>query len=76
MDKPENPFAFDIHRKGREPQEYYDRIKEKFAGERDLRLGYRPEGTAQFISDLPEALEKYAIDPNEGEITHRAPLEA
>ena len=47
MDKPQNPFAFGIERVGRQPQEYYDSIKEKFAEERDLRLGYRPEGTAQ-----------------------------
>ena len=32
----------------RRSQEYYDEIKRKFAEERDLRLAYRPEGTAQF----------------------------
>ena len=32
----------------RKPQEYYDQIKERFAEERDLRLGYRPQGTQQF----------------------------
>jgi hypothetical protein len=26
------------------PQSYYDGIKQRFAEERDLRLGYRPEG--------------------------------
>ena len=26
-------------------QQYYDQIKEKFAVERDLRLGYRLQGT-------------------------------
>jgi hypothetical protein len=26
------------------PQSYYDDIKKKFAEERDLRLGFRPEG--------------------------------
>ena len=34
------------------PQSYYDEIEKKFGEERDLRLGYRPEGKAQFITDL------------------------
>ena len=33
-------------------QAYYDAIKQKFAEQRDLRLGYRPEGTTQFTSDF------------------------
>jgi cation diffusion facilitator CzcD-associated flavoprotein CzcO len=45
------------------PQAYYDTIKQKFAEQRDLRLGYRPEGTEQFTSELTGALGKYAIDP-------------
>ena len=56
------------------PQEYYDRIKDRFARERDLRLGYRPEGTAQFTSELTGALAKYAIDPYASEPTPRDPL--
>ena len=56
------------------PQEYYDRIKQKFAEERDLRLKYRPEGTAQYTSDLTGALAKYEIDPYRGEITPREPV--
>ena len=44
-------------------QEYYDRIKAKFASERDLRLGYRPEGTDQYISDFSGAKQKYGVDP-------------
>ena len=75
MDKPENPFAFDIQRRGRKPQAHYDRIKEKFAAERDLRLGYRPEGTAQFTSELEGELEKYAIDPFASVPSPRAPLD-
>ena len=75
MDKPENPLAFNIDREEREPQEYYDRIKEKFAQERAVRLEYRPEGTAQFTSEFSGALEKYAIDPNVAEATPRAPLD-
>ena len=38
------------------PQEYYDEIKARFAEERDLRLAYRPPGTAQYTSDLPGEL--------------------
>ena len=55
-------------------QEYYDRIKDRFARERDLRLGYRPEGTAQFTSELSGALAKYAIDPYVSEPDPREPL--
>jgi len=44
-------------------QPYYDAVKEKFAEARDLRLGYRPEGTSQFTSDFTGALAKYATDP-------------
>ena len=45
------------------PQAYYDDIKTRFAEERDLRLKFRPEGTAQFTSDLTGELAKYEIDP-------------
>jgi cation diffusion facilitator CzcD-associated flavoprotein CzcO len=58
-----------------QPQEYYDRIKRKFADERDLRLGYRPEGTSQYTSDLTGELAKYAIDPYADESAPRAPIE-
>ena len=44
-------------------QAYYDAIKQKFAEQRDLRLGYRPEGTTQFTSDFSGGLSKYAVDP-------------
>lgn len=56
------------------PQEYYDAIKHKFAAERDLRLDYRPEGTAQYNSDLTGSLAKYEIDTYGGEITPREPI--
>jgi len=56
------------------PQEYYEAIKQKFAEERDLRLKYRPEGTAQFTSDLSGELAKYEVDPYGGEITPREPI--
>jgi cyclohexanone monooxygenase len=55
----------------RQPQEFYDRVKQKFAEERDVRLSYRPEGTAQFTSDLTGSLARYAIDPFAGEVTPR-----
>src|SRR5215831_7802227 len=56
------------------PQDYYDRIKQKFADERDLRLRYRPEGTAQYTSDLTGALAKYEVDPYGGKIKPREPI--
>jgi hypothetical protein len=74
MDKPESPLAFDIDREQREPQECYDRIKEKFSQERDIRLRCRPDGTAQLTSDFSGALENYSVDPNEREFRPRAPL--
>jgi cation diffusion facilitator CzcD-associated flavoprotein CzcO len=74
MDKPENPFEFRGDGKGRQPQEYYDRVKHKFAAERDLRLRYRPEGTSQFTSDLTGALAAYAVDPYADEAAPREAL--
>ena len=53
------------------PQEYYDEIKERFAAERDLRLSYRPEGTAQFITDLAGPLAQYETDPYGGPLVER-----
>ena len=44
------------------PQSYYDEIKKKFGEERDLRLKYRPEGTAQFNSNLEGSLEHFGED--------------
>jgi cation diffusion facilitator CzcD-associated flavoprotein CzcO len=74
MDKPQNPMAFNIDSKARQPQEYYDRIKDKFAEERDIRLAFRPEGIQQFTTDLTGDLAKYAIDPNAEEFTSREPF--
>src|ERR1700745_4280932 len=56
------------------PQAFYDSVKRKFAEERDLRLKYRPEGTAQFTSDLTGELAKYEIDPYGGEVAPREPI--
>ena len=55
-------------------QAYYDNIKQKFAEERDLRLNFRPEGTAQFTSEFSGALAKYATDPYGGEVEAREPI--
>jgi cation diffusion facilitator CzcD-associated flavoprotein CzcO len=67
MSKPETPAdakSKNADGSRRKAQTHYDDIKKKFASERDLRLGYRPEGRAQFTSDFEGDLEKYAIDPN------------
>ncbi len=56
-------------------QEYYEEIKRRFAEERDLRLAYRPEGTAQFTSDLTGELARYAADPYVEEIVERDPID-
>lgn len=59
------------------PQAYYDEIKRRFAEERDLRLAYRPEGTAQFTSDLDgdPVLARYAADPYVEELIEREPID-
>jgi cyclohexanone monooxygenase len=66
--------VFNPLRKSANPQEYYEHIKEKFAEERDLRLKYRPEGTAQYTSDLIDSLAQYEVDPYGGEIKPREPI--
>ncbi len=58
----------------KKPQSYYDEIKKKFAEERDLRLKYRPEGTAQFTSEFTGALSQYAVDPYGEESVARDPI--
>jgi cation diffusion facilitator CzcD-associated flavoprotein CzcO len=57
------------------PQSYYDAIEQRFGEERDLRLGYRPEGKAQFITDLEKDpdLARYETDPFAEEFVERAP---
>src|ERR1700678_1506778 len=69
---PEKPIGMTA--KPTRPQEFYDSVKRKFAEERDLRLNYRPEGTAQFTSDLTGALSRYEVDPYGGEVTPREPI--
>jgi cation diffusion facilitator CzcD-associated flavoprotein CzcO len=56
-------------------QAYYDDIKSKFAEARDLRLKYRPEGTAQYTSELTGELAKYEIDPYADDASQRAPID-
>ncbi len=60
--------------KRRRTAEEYERIKERFGEERDLRLGYRPDGTSQFTSDLAGELSHYAEDPHSREPAPREPL--
>ncbi|WP_293676904.1 NAD(P)/FAD-dependent oxidoreductase [uncultured Phenylobacterium sp.] len=55
-------------------QEHYDAIKAKFAAERDLRLAYRPEGSAQYTSELTGDLARYAVDPYSAKAPPREPL--
>jgi cation diffusion facilitator CzcD-associated flavoprotein CzcO len=69
-----NRFDFSGERSSDKPQAYYDGIKTRFAEERDLRLGYRPEGMSQFTSDLSGELAKYEIDPHASQPEPRAPL--
>src|SRR5262245_21477320 len=58
------------------PQSYYDAIEQRFAEERDLRLGFRPEGKAQYITDLEDDadLARYETDPFAEQVVERAPL--
>jgi cation diffusion facilitator CzcD-associated flavoprotein CzcO len=56
------------------PDAYYDEIKARFAEERELRLRARPEGTAQYTSDLTGALASYAVDPFADEPLPREPI--
>ena len=59
----------------RKPPEYYEAIKQRFAEERDLRLSYRPEGTAQYLTDLSGGLEKFESDPYGGDVVPREPID-
>ena len=69
---PQSLGVFNPLEKPTEPQEYYDRIKQRFAEERDLRLSYRPEGTAQYTSQLTGALANF--DPYRVDIAPREPI--
>lgn len=72
--KPQNPFVFDLSAEGeRPPQEYYDAIKDRFAAERDTRLGYRPPGTEMY-QEMSGELADYEIDPYADDFVPRASL--
>ena len=58
----------------RTPEEY-EAIKRRFAEERDLRLAYRPEGTAQFETSLTGELARYEVDPHAEEVVEREPID-
>jgi cation diffusion facilitator CzcD-associated flavoprotein CzcO len=60
-------------RRERPPQDYYEEIKRKFAEERDLRLAYKPEGTAQF-QEMDGDLAVYETDPHGRELVPRDPI--
>lgn len=57
-----------------QPQAHYGEVKARFADERDLRLKHRPEGVAQFTSDLTGDLARYAINPHTAHAPPRAPI--
>ena len=58
------------------PQSYYDEIEKRFGEERDLRLNYRPEGKAQYITELDKDadLARYETDPFAEHLVERAPF--
>src|SRR5580692_10933306 len=66
--------AFNPLRPSEKPQEFYDEVKQKFAEARDLRLGYRPDGRAQYTSELTGELAGYEVDPWVETIKERAPI--
>ena len=75
-DTQEKPLigTMDGFSKSGKSQDYYDAIKQKFAEERDLRLNYRPEGTAQYTSNLSGSFARYELDPYGGDIQPREPI--
>ncbi len=74
-DKPQNAFRFDgEERPDRPPQEYYDEIKARFADERELRLGYRPPGSDQYVFELEGDLARYETDPYAEDWVEREPI--
>ncbi len=67
-------MAFDPLRQTEHGQDYYEDIKNKFAEARDLRLSYRPDGRAQYTSDLTGDLAKYEVDPYAEPAAPREPI--
>jgi cation diffusion facilitator CzcD-associated flavoprotein CzcO len=60
--------------KGERDQEYYERIKERFAEERDRRLGYRPPGSELYVP-MEGDLARYEVDPFATEEIDREPID-
>ncbi len=58
----------------KQPQSYYEDIKDKFREERNLRLLYRPPGSDQSTSEFSGELAKYAVDPYAEEVHTREPI--
>ncbi|MEM7273613.1 MAG: NAD(P)/FAD-dependent oxidoreductase [Actinomycetota bacterium] len=56
------------------PQSYYDEIKARYAEERELRLGYRPPGTEQYLA-AEGSLADYERDPHIADVEPRDPIE-
>ena len=78
MANTENPTAArkaTASRGPKHPPEYYEAIKQRFAEERDLRLSFRPEGTAQYVTDLSGQLATYETDPYAGDRIEREPID-
>ncbi len=72
-EKPQDIFQFDITRTQRD-QAYYDAIKDRFAAERDLRLGYRPPGTELYVP-MEGELARYETDPYAATEPDRDPID-
>jgi cyclohexanone monooxygenase len=55
-------------------EDFYDKVRQKFAEERDVRLEYRPEGTGQYVTELSGDLARYERDPYATEVGEREPI--
>src|SRR4051812_33989188 len=66
--------AFNPLRPTEKAQEFYGEVKQKFAEARDLRLSYRPEGQAQYTTDLTGERARYEVDAWVETVTERAPI--
>ena len=75
QEKPQNVFNFNYtrDREDRPPQEYYDAIKDRYAHERDIRLGYRPPGS-EIYQEMSGVLADYETDPYAEERIERDPI--
>jgi cation diffusion facilitator CzcD-associated flavoprotein CzcO len=74
IEKPQSIRFDGGEQRDRHPQEYYDEIKARYAAERDLRLAYRPPGTALYTSELEGDLAQLEIDPYVDGVEPREPI--